>query len=203
MVYFIGRTNNRRESIDDLREELFTNTRKLVSLFQERVLIAGRIAELKRKSGKPVRDRNRELAVIDSIGRVQPNVRRFLSLLFELTIWEELGHTACNDADSGVTGKVSVSAEAALLEKVCARFFCSPGVEIYTVSGTGNAFLEEAAKRGAHIIEGDCEGYDLKVCLNKSGEGCSIVIAEGRPLDIGTDLFSRREGISRILLDGA
>ena len=102
-----------------------------------------------------------------------------------------------------MAGKLSVSAEAAILEKVCASFFCSPGVEIYSVSGTGKAFLEEAAKRGAHIIEGDCEGYDLKVCLNKSAEGCSLVIAEGQPLDIGTDLLSRREGISRILLDGA
>lgn len=203
MVYFIGRTSSRSKSIDDLREELFTNTKELVSLFQDRVLIAGRIAELKRRSGKPVRDRNRELAVIDSIGQVQPNVRRFLSLLFELTIWEELGSPAAVEADSGMTGKVSVSAEAAILEKVCASFFCSPGVEIYSVSGTGNAFLEEAAKRGAHIIEGDCEGYDLKVCLNKSAEGCSLVIAEGQPLDIGTDLLSRREGISRILLDGA
>ena len=203
MVYFIGRTSSRSKSIDDLREELFTNTRKLVSLFQERVLIAGRIAELKRRSGKPVRDRNRELAVIDSIGHVQPNVRRFLSLLFELTIWEELGSPAAVEADSGMAGKLSVSAEAAILEKVCASFFCCPGVEIYSVSGTGKAFLEEAAKRGAHIIEGDCEGYDLKVCLNKSAEGCSLVIAEGQPLDIGTDLLSRREGISRILLDGA
>lgn len=203
MVYFIGRTSSRSKSIDDLREELFTNTKELVSLFQDRVLIAGRIAELKRRSGKPVRDRNRELAVIDSIGHVQPNVRRFLSLLFELTIWEELGSPAAVEADSGMAGKLSVSAEAAILEKVCASFFCSPGVEIYSVSGTGKAFLEEAAKRGAHIIEGDCEGYDLKVCLNKSAEGCSLVIAEGQPLDIGTDLLSRREGISRILLDGA
>jgi chorismate mutase len=203
VVYFIGRTSSRSKSIDDLREELFTNTKELVSLFQDRVLIAGRIAELKRRSGKPVRDRNRELAVIDSIGHVQPNVRRFLSLLFELTIWEELGSPAAVEADSGMAGKLSVSAEAAILEKVCASFFCSPGVEIYSVSGTGKAFLEEAAKRGAHIIEGDCEGYDLKVCLNKSAEGCSLVIAEGQPLDIGTDLLSRREGISRILLDGA
>ena len=203
MVYFIGRTSSRSKSIDDLREELFTNTKELVSLFQDRVLIAGRIAELKRRSGKPVRDRNQELAVIDSIGHVQPNVRRFLSLLFELTIWEELGSPAAVEADSGMAGKLSVSAEAAILEKVCASFFCSPGVEIYSVSGTGKAFLEEAAKRGAHIIEGDCEGYDLKVCLNKSAEGCSLVIAEGQPLDIGTDLLSRREGISRILLDGA
>ena len=203
MVYFIGRTNSRRESIDDLREELFTNTRKLVSLFQDRVLIAGRIADLKRRSGKPVRDRNRELAVIDSIGHVQPNVRRFLSLLFELTISEELGSPAAVEADSTMPGKMSVSAEADLMEKVCASFFCSPGVEIYSVSRTGNAFLKEAAKRGAHIIEGDCDGYDLKVCLNKSTEGCSIVIAEGQPMDIGTDLLSRREGITRILLDGA
>jgi len=203
VVYFIGEDNSKGESIDNLREELFTNTRKLVSLFQDRVLIAGRIADLKRRSGKPVRDRNRELSVIDSIGHVQPSVRRFLSLLFELTIWEELGSSAGFEGDSGAPGKVRVNAEATVLEKVCASFFSSPGVEIYSVPGIGNAFLEEAAKRGAHIIEGDCLGYDLKVCLNKSEEGCSIVIAEGQPMDVGTDLLSRREGISRILLDGA
>ena len=202
MVYFIGREKNTKENIDIVREQLFKNTEKLLSLFQERLSIANVISDIKEKQERPTRDRKRELCVIERIGDI-PNIsRKFLNMLFELTIIEEAGTTSFPVKDISSKRKVSISADLDEMETICARLLCSPGTEVFSPIGKRSVFIEIASEIGAHIIEEKCDDYDFKICSGKNSDPCDIAINEGKPMNIPFEIITFHDKISRILYVG-
>lgn len=198
MVYFIGREIFPKETIDVLRNELLNNTRDMVSLFQERMELAGRILKAKEELKMPVRDRKRELKVIQGLGNISADARSFLNLLFELTILAETRESAGESGKYTPELNVCVNGNREALERMCAMILCSPGSEVFSSCTGENTFLLEASLRGAHIIDGECNTYDVKVCIGKTDNSCNISILDSNAMKIPADIFAKRGSIKTV-----
>lgn len=149
-IYFIG--NEAESDISALRNILLDNTKAMLGLLRERRILAKRIGENKNASDVPFRDRQRELDVISAIGKMTLEDRRFLSLLFELTIQEEAlingKGKSKNDEDSHTTilgGFDGLSFLAGYLST-------TPGAELLSEIDNKQLFQGVLA-RGGHVIE--------------------------------------------------
>lgn len=175
MVYFIGSGIDVTAKLETLRSLLIRNSRDLLSLFKERVEIAKEIGVVKKSHEIKIRDRTRELQVIDDLGISDPIEERFLNLLFELTILAELHLGDSPDYNPGSNEDK--------LQEMLAETICSPGDMIFMSSNADVPFVRKAVRMGAHLIEEETCSFDEDVGIRFHGNNTTISISNGSLAD--------------------
>ncbi len=169
MVYFIGNSVEKNDSLDLLREKLLENSRLLLQLFKERLELGKSVGELKRSMDLNLRDRNQELQVLRKLNVSEPIEERFLNIIFELTIMSE-------SQDNQATGKETII-DAETLQEILAESICLPGDRISTKTSADLPFIRRAISKGAHVINEDCESFDLQILISRNTENDCIKIS--------------------------
>ncbi|MGC8505520.1 MAG: hypothetical protein ACP5NK_02265 [Thermoplasmata archaeon] len=174
MVYFIGE-GSRTGNLESLRADLLLNTLDFISMFRERMRLAELISREKLSRGLPVRDRVRELEVLNEIGELSGDESAFVNLLFELTVKAQ---NAMDEKDS-FTSNVDEN-----IEYACGQAICSPGDELYHTCKENHPFVRAAISRGSHIINGSTDCFDLKVKVRRGERSFSLEVTsrEGKKL---------------------
>ncbi|MGC8514680.1 MAG: chorismate mutase [Thermoplasmata archaeon] len=169
MVYFIGDSIEKNDSLDLLREKLLENSRSLLQLFKERLELGRSVGELKRSRDLNLRDRNQELQVIRKLNVSEPIEERFLNVLFELTIMSE-------GLDNQVKSEDTILG-AGTIQEVLAESICLPGDRISTKACADLPFIQRAISKGAHVVSEDCESFDLRILISRDAENDCIKIS--------------------------
>ena len=187
MVYFIGE-GSRVNNLESLRAELLLNTLGFISIFKERMRLAELISKEKLSRGLSVRDRVRELEVLNEIGELSGNELAFINLLFELTVKAQITRMDDDSFNANVHEDI---------EYACGQVMCSPGDELYHTCKENHPFVRAAISRGSHIINGNADYFDLKVKIRRGERSFSLEIInrDGRKLTmneiVGTSSFRR------------
>lgn len=170
----------------------------MLNLLSERRRLAAAIAVTKEVSRSPIRDRERELGVISEIGNLSSCDRKFLSLLFEMTIQEEIAAIQGGTGGADVSGTEisSLSGDYNSLSYLAGFISSSPGTEI--VSGIFNeSFFEGAADHGGHIIQ-ENESTGSPSFAISSETGPIIEVKEEGTMLIHWEALKNRHGPERI-----
>ena len=187
MVYFIGE-GSRVNILESLRADLLLNTLDFISIFRERMRLAELISKEKLSRGLSVRDRVRELEVLNEIGELSGEELAFINLLFELTVKAQITRMDEDSFNANVHEDI---------EYACGQIICSPGDELYHTCKENHPFVKAAMSRGSHIINGSTDYYDLKVKVNRGERSFSLEVInrdlKKLTLDeiVGTSSFKR------------
>jgi chorismate mutase len=168
VIYFIGNSNEKTESLDVLRRKLLKNSRLLLSLFHERLALGRSIGRVKRARALDLRDWAQELHVLRKLSVSDPIEERFFNILFELTIMSErLEEQDKSDISFTGTGE---------LQEMLAESICLPGDRILTDASVDIPFIQKAVRKGAHVVKEDCGIFDLLIRISVKPEDNSVKI---------------------------
>ena len=181
VVYFIEDVTS--GSIQKLRQEIFRNTEELLRLFDERRKLSKHISVLKSKENMKIRDREREIQVIDNIHPADSIQKGILNMIFEYTISCEtsLDIPAENDFSSET---LVIRGPTGTLELLASTISCNPGAEVYATDKLDEKFKLGAVKKGAHIIHGNCSNADIKIGHGEDLGAFDIVISNNGTMKI-------------------
>lgn len=74
--------------LDNLRDEIYLNSKKILELLEKRKELAGRIGGIKASEGLEIRNRNREVEILRALSS-DPFEKSVLNILFEFSIHYE------------------------------------------------------------------------------------------------------------------
>lgn len=168
MVYFIGDSVDKKDELDLLREKLLENSKQLLHLFKERLDLGRSIGEVKRSKNLNLRNRSQELQVLRKLKVTDPIEERFLNILFELTVMSEAQEETIKN-----NGTIK---NPGTLQEVLAEFICLPGDKISTKECADTPFIRKALSRGAHVVDEDCESFDLRILISRNTENDCVKI---------------------------
>ena len=117
---------------------------------------------MKRSKNLTLRDRTQELQVLRKLKVTDPIEERFLNILFELTIMSEAQEETIKNPGT--------------LQEVLAEFICLPGDKISTKECADTPFIRKALSRGAHVVDEDCESFDLRIMISRNTENDCVKI---------------------------
>ncbi len=199
VVYFIGDDKEQKKHLELLRERILKNTEQLISAYRERMYLADKISEIKRGSGKPVRDRPREVLVNSLINPQNELESAFLNMIFESTILAQIKgfepfHGLNND-------RFCIKGDREFLLYIASKISCRPGDELYFVAPEESMFTESASLSGAHVITERVDKYDF--CINlKSFHGTEdIGFLDVDSLTISSKILTRNKICAKILVE--
>ena len=199
VVYFIGNDKENEKHFELLREKILRNTEQLISAYRERMHLADKLSEVKRGSGKPVRDRSREVLVTNLIQPQNELESAFLNMIFESTIMAQINR---NEPFPGLNkDRFCIKGNRESLLFITSRISCRPGDELYFVGQEERVFTEAASLSGAHVISDRLENYDF--CVNlKSFHGTEdIGFIDSDSLSISSKILTRNKVCAKILVE--
>lgn len=185
MVYFIGDVTS--GSLQKLRQQIFRNTEELLRLFDERRKLSKSISIIKSQANIDIRDREREIFVMNNIHPADSIQKGILNMIFEYTIScetmlnvpEESSH---NSEPIVIRGPIST------LELLASTISCSPGTEVYANNELNEKFIIGAVKKGAHIIVGNCNNADIKIGHCEELGTYDIVISNNDTMKVRSEI---------------
>ena len=160
MVYFIGDVTS--GSLQELRQQIFRNTEELLRLFDERRKLSKSISIVKSQAKKDIRDREREIFVLNNIHPADSIQKGILNMIFEYTISCETMPNVPEES-SHTSEPIVIRGPIGTLELLASTISCSPGTEVYSNNKLNEKFIIGAAKKGAHIIVGSCDNADIRI----------------------------------------
>lgn len=187
-----GRTIDERigeiSSLEELREELYGNTLKVLALLSRRLSLSERIREEKEKLSMPVRDRDRELEVIQKIPGINDLETSVLNMIFELTTLRQLSKKpTLNLPDSTEDNEaLKINGDDHLLAYCAGLMISYPGFELNCGGRYNDNLSLGVIQRGGHVTAiGDnteCRWFSLvepngKIALSLS-QGTLILSSE-------------------------
>lgn len=171
MIRFLS--NESAPQLDKLRKRLERNTSSLIGLFRERVTLAREIGKIKEENSIPIRIRQRERELLDSVRDMDEVSRSIISSLFEFTIVNE----SSLEGNSRLSEKsLELSGEKGQLMLLAGLLISSPGVEAYTLDQLPEPLELGIQANGGHIVFDDIENPDLVV-------GIGIMVPCGVAID--------------------
>ncbi len=199
VVYFIGNDKEQEKYFELLRERIFNNTKLLISIYRERIDLAEKITEIKKITGKPVRDRGREVLVKNLINPKTELENAFLNMVFESTIQAQLDHY-----DPFVyinKDRFSIKGDRDFLLLMASRIMCRPGDELLVKGKEDDIFIRFASSCGAHIISEGTGNHDFSINL-KSFEGTEdIGFIDSDTITISSQILTRNKVCAKILVE--
>jgi chorismate mutase/prephenate dehydratase len=128
-------------NLDNLRQQIDQVDDKLLELFQERMDIVDNISELKQTEGRPVLDRNREMAKLQTIAaKARPEYANYAQILYD-TLFEL--SRSFQGSTRNTTSPLYEKVQKAI--KDTPNLFPTTGTVAY--QGVPGAFSESAVKR--------------------------------------------------------
>ena len=199
VVYFIGNDKENEKHFELLRGMLLKNTEQLMSAYRERMYLADKLSEIKRGTGKPVRDRSREVLVTNLIQPQNELESAFLNMIFESTILAQINSDARFPGLNKDRFFIKGNRESLLF--ITSRISCRPGDELYFVGQEERVFTEATSLSGAHVISERVENYDF--CINlKSFHGTEdIGFIDSDTLSISSKILTRNKVCAKILVE--
>ena len=199
VVYFIGNDKENEKHLELLREKILKNTEQLISVYRERMYLADKISEVKRGSGKPVRDRAREVLVNNLISPQNELESAFLNMIFEATIQAQV---KTYEPFPGLNkDRFCIKGNRESLLFITSRIACRPGDELYFVGSEEEEFTKAASMCGAHVISEGVKNYDF--CINlKSFHGTEdIGFIDLDSITISSKILTRNKICAKILVE--
>ena len=173
---------------------LLENTRMILDMVRERRRIARVIAAQKLVPGFPVRDRDRELAVLSELGEIREEDHGFLSMLFEYTIQEELAEQVrLSDLAMEDNPAVprTIRGEFRILSFIAGLLMSSPGVE-FDSEIRNESLFDGIAVHGGHIISKTESESEQSFCIASGGK-CLVEVKNSGVMKIGEYSLTRRQ----------
>jgi chorismate mutase len=199
VVYFIGNDKENEEHFELLRGMILKNTEQLISAYRERMHLADKLSEVKRGSGKPVRDRAREILVNNLIQPQNELESAFLNMIFESTIMAQINR---NEPFPGLNmDRFCIKGNRESLLFITSRISCRPGDELYFVGQEERVFTEAASLSGAHVISERVENYDFYVNLKSFHGTEDIGFIDSDSLSISSKILTRNKVCAKILVE--
>ena len=199
VVYFIGNDKENEKHFELLREKILRNTEQLISAYRERMHLADKLSEVKRGSGKPVRDRSREVLVTNLIQPQNELESAFLNMIFESTIMVQINR---NEPFPGLNkDRFCIKGNRESLLFITSRISCRPGDELYFVGHEERVFTEAASLSGAHVISERVENYDFYVNLKSFHGTEDIGFIDSDSLSISSKILTRNKVCAKILVE--
>ena len=184
MIRFLS--NESAPQLDKLRKRLERNTRNLMGLFRERATLAKEIGQFKGENSIPIRIRQRERELLESLRDLDELSRSIVSSLFEFTIVNESasleGHSHIGEKSLKLTG------EKGQLMLLAGLLISSPGVEAYTSAQLPEPLKIGIQANGGHIVFEEIGDPDLVVGIGIK-EPCGVAIDSSGTMQIDIDCF--------------
>lgn len=199
VVYFIGDDKEYERYIELLREEILNNTKLLMSVYRERINLAVKLSEIKNRTGKPVRDRGRELLVKNLINPQNELENSFLNMVFESTIQAQLKNYEPSAYING--DRFCIRGDRNFLLLIVSRIGCKPGDEIHMTGGEDQTFIQFASSSGAHVIFEEAENYDFSVNLKSFAGTEDIGFIESDTITVSSQILTRNKICARIRVE--
>ena len=199
VVYFIGNDKEQERYFELLRERILNNTKLLISVYRERIDLADKMTEIKNMTGKPVRDRGREVLVKNLINPQNELETAFLNMVFESTIQAQLK----NYEPFGYINKdrFCIKGDRDFLLLMASRIVCRPGDELLVKGKEDNIFIKFASSCGAHIISEGTGNHDFSINL-KSFEGTEdIGFIDSDTITISAQILTRNKVCATIRVE--
>ncbi|MCL6089622.1 MAG: chorismate mutase [Candidatus Thermoplasmatota archaeon] len=198
VIHFIRKINGENE-LGDLRTLLLQNSSEIVSLFKQRAELAKRIGIIKRELGLPSRIRERETEVMKEFDDSDYFGRSILLSLFEFTIAnEEAIDIVSTSGNNGEPVKVRGAQDS--IQFIAGLLISRPGIEVYSTVELPEHLKKGIQAYGSHIVHGDIDQPDLRVCLWKKDNSCDIAISRDGELSIFT-LPGSIPGVTKVKID--
>ena len=198
VIHFIGKINGENE-LGDLRTLLLQNSSEIISLFRQRAELAKRIGVIKRELGLPSRIRERETEVLKELDESDYFGRSILLSLFEFTITNE--EVADNVPASRNLGEpVRIRGTQDSIQFIAGLLISRPGIEVYSTVELPEHLKEGIQAYGSHIVHGETDQPDLRVCLWKKDSNCDIAISRDGELSVFT-LPGSIAGVTKVKID--
>lgn len=180
-------------SLLSTRDELYRNTLQIIELVRERIRLAEEIGREKDTLGLPLRNRQRELEVLDSIPSLGEIEKSILNMIFEITILNESNERpmiSLPESDGEGRDEVVLTGPENLLQYSLGLIASHPGLEL-----RDNAGIPENLALG--VIQG---GGHITSLGNSNSSGSVTLVSQD-----GEELASIRDGklaVSHNLLTG-
>ena len=185
MVYFIGDVTS--GSLQKLRQQIFRNTEELLRLFDERRKLSKIISIIKSQANMDIRDREREIFVMNNIHPADSIQKGILNMIFEYTIsCETMLHIP--EESSHTSEPIVIRGPISTLELLASTISCSPGTEVYANNELSEKFIIGAVKKGAHIIVGNCNNADIKIGHGEELGTYDIVISNNDTMKVRSEI---------------
>ncbi len=198
MIHFIRKINGENE-LGDLRTLLLQNSSEIIGLFKQRAELAKRIGIIKRELGLPSRIRERETEVMKEFDDSDYFGRSILLSLFEFTIANE---EAIDNESTSRNNREPVKVRGAQdsIQFIAGLLISRPGIEVYSTVELPEHLKQGIQAYGSHIVHGDIDQPDLRVCLWKKNSSCDIAISRDGELSIFT-LPGSIPGVTKVKID--
>ena len=198
MIHFIGKINGENE-LGDLRTLLLQNSSEIISLFRQRAELAKRIGVIKRELGLPSRIRERETEVLKELDESDYFGRSILLSLFEFTIANE-EVTDNLPASRSIGEPVRIRGAQDSIQFIAGLLISRPGIEVYSTVELPEHLKEGIQAYGSHIVHGETDQPDLRVCLWKKDSNCDIAISRDGELSVFT-LPGSIAGVTKVKIE--
>lgn len=179
VVYFLS--SDTAPQLDKLRKRLERNTRNLVALFRERADIAKEIGQVKEENSIPIRIREREKEILDSLPELDVLSKSIISSLFEFTIANE--HVHAGKMVNPILGSLSLSGEPRELLLLAGLLISAPGVEVYNERPLPGPLELGIQANGGHVVHEELPEPDMVVGLDID-EPCGIMVCSAGTINI-------------------
>jgi chorismate mutase len=199
VVYFIGNDKEQERYFELLRERILNNTKMLISVYRERIDLAEKMTEIKNVTGKPVRDRGREVLVKNLINPKNELETAFLNMVFEYTIQAQLkNYEPFGNINND---RFCIKGDRDFLLLMSSRILCRPGDELFVNGMEDHIFIRFASSCGAHIISEGTGNHDFSINL-KSFEGTEdIGFVDSDTITISTQILTRNKVCAKIRVE--
>lgn len=180
-------------SLLSIRDELYRNTVQIIDLVRERIRLAEMIGREKESLGIPLRNRERELEIIDSIPELGDIEKTVLNMIFELTIQNEASERPkirLHDSNEEKEEEIVLAGPDGLLHYSMGLLISHPGFELRDMVGVPENLALGVVQRGGHITSGARSIGASNITLTGNDGQKLAAIEKGRLV------------ISRILLEG-
>ncbi len=172
VIYFLSFET--APQLDKLRKRLERNTRNLIALFRERAELAREIGQIKEANSIPIRIREREREILDSLPDIDSLSKAIISSLFEFTITNEQVQTG--KKPGLVQENLTLSGEHEQLQLLSGLLISAPGVEVYSKLPLPGPLELGIQANGGHVVREELPEPDMVVGLDID-EPCGILVS--------------------------
>lgn len=171
VIHFLS--NEAEQQLNSLRKQLERNTSEILTLFRERADIARDIGQFKVSNSMPLRIREREHELLNSMAGMDPVSRSIISSLFEFTIANE------EKKGQNIKGQneetIELHGQIQHLGLLAGLMISAPGVEVYSRAPLPPYLMMGIQANGAHLILEEFDEPDVVVGIDLN-EQCGLVL---------------------------
>lgn len=179
------------------------NTVALFDILRERESLALELKKFKEVAGIPLRDREQEIKVLNSAGKLTPRERSILNLIFEYTINIQENNSEMDLPAGGMDrmDPLTISGEPDFLHYMAGMLISAPGKEIHFRGNISDSLKNGVIDNGGHLIPANSDSTDLRVCLGFDDGNCSISLNSDGTMKIKPAVLIHRNSTNSALIE--